>query len=379
MTPSAKPRVLQMVTHLALGGAERVAFSLLHGLRDRFDFAVFAALGVDTGDVGQSMKSELAALGVPLFAGRRFPMRYGGMIVAGVEAGRAVRRFKPDIIHVHTEMPEAGYLAMTFLHPATKRIPVVRTVHNTTLWGAWHGIGLRCDRQLAHAHVAGVSNDALAAFQRLRAESKAPAGPAPVLIYNGVAVQTAPTRARAAEGPCRILFAGRFENQKGADLLPEILGKVRPPANRVHELIIYGSGHHEPQLRALASAPPPGWSVSVNGPIANLTREMPGFDLMLMPSRFEGLSLVAIEAAMLRLPVIATNGPGLREVFPDGYPWLPQAGDADSFADALQRALNAPESWTAAAELAYDYAKRHFDLSAMCDAYADVYRKALAR
>jgi glycosyltransferase involved in cell wall biosynthesis len=372
-----KPRVLQIVTHLALGGAERIALNLVHGLRDRFEFGLLPVFGVEAGAVGQAMKRELNQLQVPVFDGTRMPMRYGGMLSSGIQAARAVKRFAPDVIHVHTEMPEAAYLAMTTIAPGTKRIGTVRTVHNTTLWGKWHRIGLACDRRLANALVACVSKDALAAFFALRAASKAPAGPAPQLIYNGVIVPQQAPRSPSA-GVTRVLFAGRLEDQKGADLLPAILRAVVPPGERRHELVIYGSGQYEGALRELAARPPGGWNISLNGPIADLSAEMAKFDLMIMPSRFEGLSLVAIEAAMLKLPVVATSGPGLREVFPETHPWLAQPGDTPSFAEALQRALDDPGAWTAAADQAFRHAQRNFDLGAMCDAYAGLYRRAAA-
>lgn len=370
-----RARVLQVITHLALGGAERVAFNLIRGMRDRCDFAVYAANGVDPGEVGQSMRRELEEMNVPLHVGTSVPIKRGGMLLAGWWFAKAVKRFRPDIIHLHTEIPESSYAAMVTLRPSTRRVPLVRTIHNTIYWNPWRKLGRWCDAKMPRSYVACVSKGAVDAFNELRAESGAGAPPRePVIIYNGVIVPAQRPLDRAQGEPIRILFAGRFEQQKGADLLPRILAQVKPP--KPVELVIHGTGTHEPALRNLAANPPPLWSVQVNGPVPNLSARMPEFDLMIMPSRYEGLALGALEAALIGLPIVATDGPGIREGFPPDYPWLAKAGDADSFAQLLQSALNDPQTWPNAARRAQDFARAHFDVTVMCDAYAALYEEA---
>ncbi len=379
MPDSPKAKVLQVITHLALGGAERVAFNLMRGLRDRFDFALYVANGIDPGDVGQSMQRELEQMNVPLFVGTSVPIKFGGMLLSGVWHAGAVKRFKPDVIHLHTEIPESTYASMVALRPKLAKIPLVRTIHNTIYWDPWRKLGRWCEKHMQRPYIACVSQGAQAAFEQLRAESGAgPVPQKPVIIFNGVVVNDQPRPlGKMPQDPVRILFAGRFEDQKGADLLPAIVQRVTLPAGRRCELVIHGSGTHEALLRNLAASPPPGWSIQVHGPVPNLTSQMPKFDLMLMPSRYEGLALIAIEAALLGLPVIATDGPGIREGFPAQYPWLAKAGDAVSFANLLQHALDDPGSWQSAVLKAREFAQEYFDLRVMCDAYAELYRQAV--
>ncbi len=376
---STPRRVLQVITHLALGGAERVAFNLMRGLQDRFDFAVYAANGVDPGPVGQSMQRELADMNVPLFVGTRMPIKFGGMLLAGLWGAKGVKQFRPDIIHLHTEIPESSYASMVALRPSLGRIPLVRTIHNTIYWDPWRKLGRWCDRRMPRSFVACVSKGAVDAFEQLRGESGAgPVPQPPVIIFNGVCVSGDPRPISRLPAQCiRLLFAGRFEDQKGADLLPQIIRAIHPRAGSSCELVIHGSGTHEPALRALAENPPPGWSIQVSGPVPNLSHQMPQFDLLVMPSRYEGLALMAIEAALLGLPVLATDGPGIREGFPEDYPFLAKAGDAGSFAGMLQRAIDDPGSWPVAVGQAQEFAKKHFDVAAMCDAYAELYGQAL--
>ena len=173
----------------------------------------------------------------------------------------------------------------------------------------------------------------------------------------------------------RVLFAGRLEDQKGADLLPEILRRVKPPYPC--DLVIYGSGRHESKLRDLSANPPPGWSVEVHYPEPNLSDKMPTFDLLIMPSRHEGHALLAIEAALLGIPVVATDAVGVRGRFPPGYPFLAETGDPTDSARTLQHALEEPAAWESVAGQSRDFARQHFTVDAMCVAYAELYRQAI--
>ena len=375
----ARPRVLQCLTHLALGGAERIAFQLMRGLRTECDFAVFTALAAIPDAVGADMQRELGQTHLAHHRGTRAPFKLGGMALAGLGLARAVREFRPDIIHLHTEIPEASWAMMGVLSAAPREIPVVRTIHNSVFWESWPRLGRWCDRRLAHAHVAAVSQAALGAARQLRRDSGAGSFVAePAIIYNGVdAGSGAPRAERSATDPVRLLFAGRCETQKGADLLPAILAAVRPPDERELELTIYGQGSLQPVLRALAAHPPAGWRVRLLAPVPDLTHRLRDFDLVLMPSRFEGLGLVAIEALQLGVPVIGTDAPGLREVFPEKYPWRARAGDAASFAHCLQEALGCAAAWAGAVQPAQAFVRQRFNSAQMCAGYLALYWRAL--
>lgn len=380
ITPSQRNRplrVLQFVTRLGLGGAERVALSIEQGLRNDFEFAVFAVRGTERSGIGRAMRQSLIDLNVPLFEGSRVPIKAGGMVVAGFHGARAVRAFRPDIVHLHTEIPESAYAAMIAMVPAHASAAIVRTIHNSVYWHFWPRLGRWCERRMRRSHVACVSQDAMRAFEEFRAGSGAGPLPAsPVVVYNGVAL---PARARAQRrenaGRVRVLFAGRFETEKGSDLLPEVFSLVPPPPGG-GEFVVHGSGRHAAALAALAASPPSGWTIRVEPPVADLPERMAGFDLVLMPSRFEGLGMVAVEALLVGLPVIGTDAPGLREALPPDYPWRAAAGDARSFARAFAQALAERARWPAVTLRAQEFAAGRFGFDSMCSSYRTLYLRA---
>ncbi len=82
---------------------------------------------------------------------------------------------------------------------------------------------------------------------------------------------------------------------------------------------------------------------------------LPAFDVVAMPSRYEGLPLVAVEAMSARVPVVAFGVDGLADLLQP--PFSVEAGDEGAFAAALQQTLTSGATWDAER-----YARRASDL-----------------
>lgn len=373
-----RPRILQCISHLAVGGAERVTLTLMGALRNDFEFALHAVEDASRDSIGDALADELAALHVPLFVGTRIPAKRGGLVSGAYQLAKSIRHFAPDLIHLHTEIPEAACATLLSVRPALRQIPLVRTVHSAAFWKFWRPLGCWCDRGLAHAQMAAVSHSAARSFLALRNDSGAPRlREQPATIYNGVPLPASSNfPGPNADGAVRIVFGGRLETEKGADLLPAILAQTPAPAPGAH-LHIFGRGRHEPLLRQLSLNPPRGWTVSLDAPVAGFAEKLSQFDLALMPSRNEGLGLVAIEAALAGTPLIATDAPGLREALPPNHPWIAHAGRADHFAQILRAALSQKSKWPEIAASAQAFARGRFTVDQMADGYRALYRSAL--
>jgi glycosyltransferase involved in cell wall biosynthesis len=370
---------LQCVSHLALGGAERVALTLMRALRDEFDFCVHAIRGVGDGDVGQALLDELRRMHIPVNLGPRVPMRFGGLASGAFGLAQSLRRFQPDLVHLHTEIPEASFAASQAIDPSFREIPLVRTIHNSVIWKFWPALGRECDRQLSHAQVAGVSHEAVKSFRALRASSGAASPADPVVIYNGVeSVPPFSPRETPAAGVIRLVFGGRLEWEKGADLLPAIIAQTSLPRGLRAHLTVHGSGREERALRAFAQHPPADWTVKVLPPRPDFARLLGNFDVALMPSRHEGLALVAIEALLARIQVVATAATGLQEALPPGHPWTAEPGDVAGFAAALGAACAQQERWPSLADAGHAFASRQFSVAAMARGYRALYEQAQA-
>ena len=376
MTTFHRPRVLQVISHFALGGAERVALALTQTLAGEFEFAAHAIRGISRDTSGSALVHAFNAAGAATSQGPRLDMRRGGLITGALSLARAIRRCAPDVVHLHTEIPEAAYVAATRFRLCPPPPVVVRTLHNSVYWEFAPLLARWCSRRLAPIPSAAVAPGPIAALAALDRRSGS-RSPTPRLIWNGVARPEGPLPTRPPGPNLRIVFGGRLEPQKGVDLLPEILAATQLPPGRVVQLDIFGDGGEAPRLRQLVTRAPAGWTVQLHAPVPDFAHRLATYDLALMPSRFEGLPLVAIEAAWAGVPVVSTNASGCREAFPPDYPWLARAGDGIDFARILTLALASPDRWPAMRDAMRAWAEPRFTVEQMADSYARFYREAI--
>ena len=108
-----------------------------------------------------------------------------------------------------------------------------------------------------------------------------------------------------AEAPVLGLI-GNCDVAKNHELIPEALNTVLSP---VHVLHIGGPcrGHHRLQVCQSGTDLPDRHTVHHLGPRDDIPGLLAVCDLLLLPSRYEGLPLVAIEALCARVPVLAAD------------------------------------------------------------------------
>ncbi len=146
-----------------------------------------------------------------------------------------------------------------------------------------------------------------------------------VAVPNGVGADISPVhvrsaalrRERASAGPLNVLYFGRLDEQKGLDRLAEIAAALlAEPERFVLRLVggrIVDSGAGAVDLAALGPLIEP--PVYDDDAIAGLYTWA---DVMIMPSRYEGLPLAIIEAMTLGCAPIATDVGAVREAIRSG-------------------------------------------------------------
>jgi glycosyltransferase involved in cell wall biosynthesis len=170
-----------------------------------------------------------------------------------------------------------------------------------------------------------------------------------------------------------VLFAGRLEPQKGADLLPEIWHAACAKASRPAQLTVLGDGSLRRMIEAHAVNDA---RMAIVPPVPRLADVLHGYDVLLMPSRFEGLGIVAVEAFMAGLSIVAFNAPGLREVVPASHPKLPQVGDVEALAALLAAAIDDPSRFRSPET--ERIVRERFAMAKMRQAYTEVYAKMIS-
>lgn len=125
----------------------------------------------------------------------------------------------------------------------------------------------------------------------------------------------APEAQTEAGDPHRLLFAGRWEREKGVldaiTVMREVIAR-RPGTTA----LVVGGGHLAAEVRRAAAAEP-GIEVAGHVDDATLSAAYSRAAVVVMPSRYEGLGLVALEAQAHGAVVVGYDVDGLRDAVPE--------------------------------------------------------------
>ena len=162
--------------------------------------------------------------------------------------------------------------------------------------------------------------------------------------------------------PLRLACVARFEVLwKGQDVLLEALACKELLAIPWH-LDFYGSGRDEQYLHTLIHHFGLQERVHVKGFEPDLACIWRDHHLLVLPSRGEGMPLVALEALMHGRPVLSTDVGGVGEVIADGEDgYIAESPTATCLRRTLLRALRNAESWKQLGQSGHLSAQRFSD------------------
>jgi glycosyltransferase involved in cell wall biosynthesis len=147
--------------------------------------------------------------------------------------------------------------------------------------------------------------------------------------------------------------AGRFSREKGQRFLVRAITKAISQDERLH-LVLFGEGADLPDIANWINAQGMSDHVHCPGYEHNLIGCLKGADMLINPSRSEGLPNIVLEAMAVRLPVVATKVGGVPELIEDGVSgWLIDYGDEAGLSGAVTKLAQDPslrEKFARAAE-----------------------------
>jgi len=134
-------------------------------------------------------------------------------------------------------------------------------------------------------------------------------------------------------------MAGRISfKQKGQDTFVHAAARLLAERPELR-FAIAGEGRDLPALRQLIGNLGLAGRVFLLGQVSPIERFLSAIDAIAIPSRFEGLPLVALEALSLGVPGVAADIDGLSDVWP--RPWRVGPGDDRALAAGLSAVLGA--------------------------------------
>lgn len=218
----------------------------------------------------------------------------------------AADRFRPDLVHAHHL-----WIAAAVARRALPETPLVVSCHGSDL-RQWR----TCERLRRRAAGAAGADRVLALSEAQRVEIADLHGLRPERIaVVGAGYRDGLFRPleKPAPDPVRVVYAGKLSRAKGVPWLLRALAEIESPAWRL-DLVGGGAGaEHEECLRLAAGL---GERVRVHGavPQERLADRLGRAHVFALPSFFEGLPLVLIEALACGCRALTTDLPGAREL-----------------------------------------------------------------
>lgn len=284
-------------------------------------------------------------------------------------AWRAVRRFRPDAVQVHESDGALAALAVKVLGKLVEPRPLLIALLQVSYVEELRAVRPLRDR---HGKVLGRPGGIERRFRWLKAPLQILLGQITARLADRV---LAPSVATAAEirrdyrvddvgvvpnvtgglmvelagdlegEPGYLLFVGRLRIRKGVEVLLEALGELRrrfPSA----VLKVAGDGEHRDRLESKAAELGLGPSVVFLGTCgaARVRTLLKGAVALVVPSTYEGMPLVVLEAMEAGVPVVASRVSGIPEVVvAEETGWLVPPEDPPALAGALAEVLADPD------------------------------------
>lgn len=354
-----KIKVVHIIPTLGLGGAERVLVDLVvHGNRDLYDFSVITIID------GGPLENELRAAGIPYYALKKDALFGVGMLA---QLTQLLNRLDPDIVHTHLFGAHLWGLVASMLN----RVPIlVASEQNTDV--DLGELRTRIKQALSYSADAVVAaSDAIKQF--LITEGHIPEEKITV-IRNAIDTRKyVELPEPALNEPLRLLVIGRLWRQKGHDVLIDALSRLHSVS---WELSILGSGDLLSDLVDQVTLHHLNDRVHFLGTTTDVPSVLEAHDILLVPSRWEGIGLVVMEGMAGARPVIASNVGGIPEIIQHGSTGLlVEPENSQGIIDAIEWVATHTDSARTMARNARRFAIERCDISQMIEQYEALYAR----
>lgn len=227
---------------------------------------------------------------------------------------RMVKAACPDILNIHSTF--AGVVVRLAALTLPKRPKIIYVPHSWAFsrLSSFRGLTATIERLLSRY------TDRIICVSHAEMRDAVKAGIAEErcsVIENGIRIlpdahdPSSSRRQMGVDDKLRVLFVGRFDRQKGFDFFLDVMGWLGADAEgfAVGDYVI---GNADSAMTIPDNVTLLGWRQ--RNEVQELYRNA---DLLLMPSRWEGLPIVALEAMRARLAVFSTSVGGLQDVVVD--------------------------------------------------------------
>ena len=330
---------------------------VLDGVRiHRFRYAPgrFEDLAYDGGMLNRLRARPLRWLLVPFY-----------LVAMVVAARRLIRRRGHSVIHAHWLIPQ-GLAALFCRCVAGRRVPVLCTLHGGDLFGLDVDWANRLRASIL-GRLAAVT--VVSAAMRARVQALGRDLPEDAVIPMGTDLTDRFTPDPTVSREHFLLFVGRLVRKKGVDLLLDASARIADDHPEL-TVVIAGDGPERTALEAQAVKLGIGGRVQFLGSVRN--DHLPDLYRRATAAVFpfrqdasgdqEGFGLVVVEAMGCGCPVVCTDVPAVRDIFPETetVSLIPPEASGE-LASAIRRVLADPNTAAETARTARQFVSARFD------------------
>ncbi|OGH65933.1 MAG: hypothetical protein A3J66_01805 [Candidatus Magasanikbacteria bacterium RIFCSPHIGHO2_02_FULL_47_14] len=378
-------KILLVITKADIGGAQVSTMSLARELVNK-GWSVCVGYGQD----GSFLEEKMAVSHIDHYRFRS--LRRGVNIIKSLSFIREIRQFvkkdQPDIVHFNSSNALVGAVGVHLARTDTKVVFTHRglslldpTAHEQ-VWKRRVYIFLFrfltkfVDQQIFVSEANKHEAEKMGLAQRSR------------VIYNGLnpedthflpnkkAREFFLSRTGHAPGSQTTLLGsvGRLAYQKNFEfVIPHIAALTQDIPDILYFVI--GDGPDKKKLQTLIKKYRAEKHIFLLGAVADAHRFLRGLDIVLLPSRYEGMSITLLESLFAGIPAIASDVGGNKEVLGDTGILYP-LHDADAFQTSVRELISKKEKRILLSEMARSRA-RLFTIESTARQYAACYRELL--
>lgn len=377
MREATRIKVLLVESGRAVGGTERVVWELATRLPPaRFDVRVW----LSPAPALDEFAAALEQVGLPVDRVAEVDRRFDWKGMLGTWS--RLRKLKPDLLHIHHVWPAAD----RYLSGIARAAGVPHIVITEHIVGEAHSPGQRAlkrnelQRADAVTAVTGAIVDSLVRDYGIeRSLVRVVPNGADLPDTDAEEVAAGRWRAKYLVTPIKPLWVvvGRLEEQKGHDILFDALAElVRQGMD--FTLVVAGEGSRRGWLEQQAVSRGLSPRVQFVGQLEDVGSLLAAADAVLLPSRWEGLPLVLLEAMARGRPIVASRVGGMADALEDGVSGtLVPPGDPVALAAALESLHKRADKAWRMARLAAQRVRERYTWEAVVDEFEAVYDDVL--
>jgi glycosyltransferase involved in cell wall biosynthesis len=361
-------KVMVVTFTLSIGGAERIIIDW--ALWCKQNGGIEPSIVVINRDYDATLVESLRSAGVTLYLLNRTPKSKS--IVPFMRALFLLYRLRPRIVHAHSYSSSKIALILKLCLPTAR---MFTTVHNTGLARSFSGFYRRLTQATGSRFIA-ISEAVAQECRETRLPHLEP-------IYNGIYLERFHRvfRHRALGSKVKLICVARlYRKQKGQDVLLRAIKECTDSGLDVSCIFAGGKssgcGDERNHLERMAADLDIADKVTFCLDRVDVECMLHDADIFVLPSRFEGLGLAAVEAMAAGLPVVVTNVDGLKEIVSDGVTgFIVPPEDPSALARKIAEVAKEPnlEKICAAAVARANT----FSVDHMCERYYQAYLQAL--